>query len=281
MISINLLPDIKKNLLRVRRERNLVVTVSIVAVAASVGVLFLLGAMLAGATIIKNGHIGKIDDYESEIEEAKDKDQLNEYLTVQNQLSQIDGLKGEQKVYSRLMDYLVQLNPAAPNNAALKSVSLEDGDDGIAITLEGTTANYATLNVYKNTLINAILKYEEKTDDESSDESSNEQGDDKSDEVNDEKAERINLFSSVTVRDTNFVDEGNNGNSVRFEITAVFDPKAFDSSIENQSIEIPEEVVSDGDQNAPKSPDEQDAEQKETFHTDESTQQDSEEVNNE
>ena len=231
MISINLLPDIKKNLLRVRRERNLVVTVSIVAVAASVGVLFLLGAMLAGATIIKNGHIGKIDDYESEIEEAKDKDQLNEYLTVQNQLSQIDGLKGEQKVYSRLMDYLVQLNPAAPNNAALKSVSLEDGDDGIAITLEGTTANYATLNVYKNTLINAILKYEEKTDDESSDESSNEQGDDKSDEVNDEKAERINLFSSVTVRDTNFVDEGNNGNSVRFEITAVFDPKAFDSSI--------------------------------------------------
>lgn len=277
MISINLLPDIKKNLLRVRRERNLVVTVSIVAVTASVGVLFLLGAMLAGATIIKNGHIGKIDDYESEIEEAKDKDQLNEYLTVQNQLSQIDGLKGEQKVYSRLMDYLVQLNPAAPNNAALKSVSLEDGDDGIAITLEGTTANYATLNVYKNTLINAILKYEEKTDDESSDE----QGDDKSDEVNDEKAERINLFSSVTVRDTNFVDEGNNGNSVRFEITAVFDPKAFDSSIENQSIEIPEEVVSDGDQNAPKSPDKQDAEQKETFHTDESTQQDSEEVNNE
>ena len=277
MISINLLPDIKKNLLRVRRERNLVVTVSIVAVAASVGVLFLLGAMLAGATIIKNGHIGKIDDYESEIEEAKDKDQLNEYLTVQNQLSQIDGLKGEQKVYSRLMDYLVQLNPAAPNNAALKSVSLEDGDDGIAITLEGTTANYATLNVYKNTLINAILKYEEKTDDESSDE----QGDDESDTANDEKAEKINLFSSVTVRDTNFVDEGNNGNSVRFEITAVFDPKAFDSSIENQSIEIPEEVVSDGDQNAPKSPDAQEAEQNETFHTDESTQQDSEEVNNE
>lgn len=277
MISINLLPDIKKNLLRVRRERNLVVTVSIVAVAASVGVLFLLGAMLAGATIIKNGHIGKIDDYESEIEEAKDKDQLNEYLTVQNQLSQIDGLKGEQKVYSRLMDYLVQLNPAAPNNAALKSVSLEDGDDGIAITLEGTTANYATLNVYKNTLINAILKYEEKTDDESSDE----QGNDESDTANDEKAERINLFSSVTVRDTNFVDEGNNGNSVRFEITAVFDPKAFDSSIENQSIEIPEEVVSDGDQNAPKSPDAQEAEQNETFHTDESTQQDSEEVNNE
>lgn len=277
MISINLLPDVKKNLLRVRRERNLVVTVSIVAVAASVGVLFLLGAMLAGATIIKNGHIGKIDDYESEIEKAKDKDQLNEYLTVQNQLSQIDGLKGEQKVYSRLMDYLVQLNPAAPNNAALTSVSLEDGDDGIAITLEGTTANYATLNVYKNTLINAILKYEEKTDDESSDE----QNDDESDTANDEKAEKINLFSSVTVRSTNFVDDGSNGNSVRFEITAVFDPKAFDSSIENQSIEIPEEVVSDGDQNAPKSPDEQKAEQNETFHTDESTQQNSEEVSNE
>ena len=277
MISINLLPDVKKNLLRVRRERNLVVTVSIVAVAASVGVLFLLGAMLAGATIIKNGHIGKIDDYESEIEKAKDKDQLNEYLTVQNQLSQIDGLKGEQKVYSRLMDYLVQLNPAAPNNAALTSVSLEDGDDGIAITLEGTTANYATLNVYKNTLINAILKYEEKTDDESSDE----QNDDESDTANDEKAEKINLFSSVTVRSTNFVDDGSNGNSVRFEITAVFDPKAFDSSIENQSIEIPEEVVSDGDKNAPKSPDEQKAEQNETFHTDESTQQNSEEVSNE
>ena len=53
MISINLLPDVKKDLLRVRRERNLVVTISVIAIGVSVGILVILGLTLGGMTVAK------------------------------------------------------------------------------------------------------------------------------------------------------------------------------------------------------------------------------------
>ena len=59
MISLNLLPDVKKDLLRVRRERNLVVSISVIVVGASIGVLLLLsgtlGVLIGAKALMENG----------------------------------------------------------------------------------------------------------------------------------------------------------------------------------------------------------------------------------
>ncbi len=292
MISINLLPDIKKDLLRVRRERNLVVTVSIIAVGVSVGILLVLGATLGGMTVAKMATESSIESNEKKIDDAIKNDQLNRYLTIQNQLSQIDGLKGGQQIYSRLMDYLVALNPAAPNNATLRNVTLSSSGasssssssstDGITVTLEGSTADFASLNVYKNTLINAQISYEEESDDDADTDSSSNQDDGEGSGRNNvtENTEAIkeNLFTSVEVTESNLSTDSR-GSTVSFTIVAVFNSRAFDSTIDDSSIkiEIPRETTSDGDRNAPTtgneggSSDNNETNTSEVFHTDETT----------
>lgn len=292
MISINLLPDVKKDLLRVRRERNLVVTVSIIAVGVSVGILLVLGATLGGMTVAKMATESSIESNEKKIDDAIKNDQLNRYLTIQNQLSQIDGLKGGQQIYSRLMDYLVALNPAAPNNATLQNVILSSSGagssssssstDGITVTLEGSTADFASLNVYKNTLINAQISYEEESDDDADTDSSSNQDDGEGSGRNNvtENTEAIkeNLFTSVEVTESNLSTDSR-GSTVSFVIVAVFNPRAFDSTIDDSpiKIEIPRETTSDGDRNAPttgnegKSGDNNETNTSEVFHTDETT----------
>lgn len=264
MISLNLLPDVKKDLLKVRRERNLVMMVSIVAVIGSLAVLGLLFLWMGALTGLKMLDENKINDAKAKIETAKEDEQLDKYLTIQNQLAQIDGLKGGQLVHSRLMDFLVQLNPAEPNNVFLRSVRLTADGEGesadLSVEIEGTTGNFASLDVYKNTLISAKLIYEDKPEDEvestntsESDESSsdaessnNEDASSSSESTAVPEAASEMLFNEVSVVDSNLSSDG-----VNFSISAIFNTTAFSPNITNIKIEIPKEITSDGDRNAP------------------------------
>lgn len=275
MISINLLPDVKKELLRIRRERNLVVSISILAVGGSIVALVVLGGILGGLNIAKVVMENGINKNKATINSAIEDKQLNEYLTIQNQLAQIDGLKDEQLVYSRIMDYLVALNPASPNNAELSTVSLEMSDGSVAATLEGKTQNFEALNVYKTTLASAELVYEEKTEDDDEDtsesddssdnsstgdtDSSSETGTNDDSTTDNTNAKREKLFSEVQVTEQGYSNDADGG--VTFTMSVVFGENAFSSTIDDDSIrvEIPKETTSDGDRNAPKTEDDEDA----------------------
>ena len=271
MISINLLPDVKKELLRIRRERNLVVSISILAVGGSIAALVVLGGILGGLNIAKVVMENGINKNKATINSAIEDKQLNEYLTIQNQLAQIDGLKDQQLVYSRIMDYLVALNPASPNNAELSTVSLEMSDGAVAATLEGKTQDFEALNVYKTTLASAELVYEEKSedddddtsesDDSNSDSSTNdtnvasESGTNDDSTTDNTNAKREKLFSEVQVTEQGYSNDADGG--VTFTMSVVFGENAFSSAVDDDSIrvEVPKETTSDGDRNAPKTED--------------------------
>lgn len=296
MISLNLLPDVKKDLLRVRRERNLVVSISVVVVGASIGVLLLLsgtlGVLIGAKALMENS----IKNDEQTIKQAQKKKQLDKYITIQNQLKQIGKLKSDQQVYSRLMDYLTQLNPAAPNNVQISSAKIEapagsSGDtsssssssasaDGITMTIEGKTTNFSALDVYKNTLSKAQLSYEVEEEDTSSDSESSVNSDDtysketssdsdssdsdsqskkKKKSATKKKAMKENLVTAVNVKDSSLSAGGSQNEAlVSFTLTVTFNDSAFSPKSTNIKLEVPKETTSDGDRNAPK----------ETFHTD-------------
>lgn len=296
MISLNLLPDVKKDLLRVRRERNLVVSISVVVVGASIGVLLLLsgtlGVLIGAKALMENS----IKNDEQTIKQAQKKKQLDKYITIQNQLKQIGKLKSDQQVYSRLMDYLTQLNPAAPNNVQISSAKIEapagsSGDtsssssssasaDGVTMTIEGKTTNFSALDVYKNTLSKAQLSYEVEEEDTSSDSESSANSDgtysketssdsDSSDSdsqskkkkksATKKKAMKENLVTAVNVKDSSLSAGGSQNEAlVSFTLTVTFNDSAFSPKSTNIKLEVPKETTSDGDRNAPK----------ETFHTD-------------
>lgn len=240
MVQVNLLPDIKKQLLHAQMQRNLVISICIIASIAAGSVILLLGGIMGGQALQKNGLTTSIEEKAAAIAKKQDNDQLDEYLTIQNQLSKISSLKDQQLNYSRMFDYLKELNPAMPNSVELSSVKIVGpGADsggaatdtvavtGVTVEMQGETASYSSLNVFKSTLSLAKFSYAPSKG---------------------ANVETKMLFSSVNVVSTSLSTDG-----VGFTLQVVFDPAIFGSDSVDIKLDIPNETTSDSDRNAPNS----------------------------
>jgi len=231
MLQLNLLPDVKKEFLHAQRERNLVMSIAILSSVIAGGVVVVLGLIMGGQMVQKNIITGNIDNDKKTLQGYQTSKQLNEYLTVQNQLSQIDSLKTSQPIFSRLFDYLQQLNPVDPNSVALNTVTVTAGTDSsgsITIELQGTTATFASLNVYKTTLTSTMITYSKGAHSNSVTE---------------------HLFSSVSVSSASLSQ--NASDEVAFTIDVTCNPAAFSFTSTGITLKVPQETTSDAIVNAP------------------------------
>jgi Tfp pilus assembly protein PilN len=232
MLQVNLLPDVKKEFLKSQRERNFMVTICLFVSAVAVVALIVLGGVMGGQVIQKNILKGDIEKYSKTIQDDKKTKQLDEYLTVQNQLSKITDLKAQQPVYSQLFNMLQELNPVDPNGVSLSQVTLSgSGVAGAAnsIQLQGTTASFQSLNVYKTTLSSAQVSYSARA------------GADVTTE---------NLFLTVNVTQS-AISQNSTSPGVSFIIVVTYNPVIFQHSTSNLSVEVPNKTTSDSIQNTP------------------------------
>ena len=144
MTQLNLLPDVKLAYLRVNRNKRLVVGISLVVIAASVGVLLLLASVVYGLQK-KNLHdLNKdIGTYNQQLKSTKD---LDKVLTVQNQLTSLTGLHQDKKVASRLFAYLTQLTPTS---ASINQLDVDFAANTMSIA--GSAASLDAVNTYADT----------------------------------------------------------------------------------------------------------------------------------
>lgn len=120
MIQFNLLPDIKIQYLKAKRQEHAVILASIVAVITAVTVLVLLLAVVYG---LQKKTLNDLNtDIKAASEELKSTKDLTKILTVQNQLNALPGLHDEKTVSSRLFDYLSVLTPS---DASLSNLTLD------------------------------------------------------------------------------------------------------------------------------------------------------------
>lgn len=229
MIQLNLLPDVKKEFIRAQKQRNFVISISIVTVVASGVILVLLGSWVyGGQALIINDQTNKIDQKASQLQNVED---LDKYLTVQNQLSQLDELHQGKTVYSRLFGYLEALNPAAPNNVAFSTVTIRQAEETgeNSIELEGTTRNFSSLASFKTTLEAATLTFIDASD----------------------QSQEVNLFESVAVEEAG-IAQVDGTQLVSFTVRVNYVEDAFLNTITDPRVNVPSEVTSDGDRNAPR-----------------------------
>ena len=114
MIEVNLIPDVKREYLHAQRVRNTVISVSMLVAAAAAGAVIVLGLALGSLQFAS----GQADNaIKSKYKELSDKPDINDLLTIQNQLTQIDMISSNQGVNSRIFDTLSAVNPQAPNGA--------------------------------------------------------------------------------------------------------------------------------------------------------------------
>lgn len=235
--QVNLLPDVKINLLKARLRRNVMMAVCVGILVACGVVMVLLVTSLTAVVFIKSGIDSNVHAYKAKIEHEQRNGDLNEYMTIQNQLKQISALKQKQERFSLIFDYLARLNPTGRNSIKINTLSIRglnkdaSSDNTGIIDITGTTADYASLYVLKLTLEKAKLHYHLANPDGS---------------VTDQE-KTVMLFPKVTVTG------GAQSSSMSFSATLKYNHVMFAYNITDTNIEVPTETISDSRSNVPKS----------------------------
>lgn len=224
MIELNLLPDVKKEFIKAQRTRNAVISFSIVAtIAAGVLTTLLLSYVYVAQPLIIGAQTKAIKESEQKL---KDIPEIDKYLTVQNQLSNLDSLHAERYAYSRAFGYLQQLNPAAPNNVAISAVIFDK--ELKTLEINGVTRNFQALDVFQDTLENAQLTY-----------------------TSDGQVSTVRLFDKVVLEEAGLSSSGDVP-LTNFKFLLAYPDEAFQNSSKDVKITVPSMITSDADRNAPK-----------------------------
>jgi len=155
MIEINLIPDVKQELISAQRVRSTVISIAIVAGIAAVGVMVLLAIYVFGAQQLRSTLAD--NSIKSENEKLSKVADLGDALTIQNQLTKLSELHDSKKIDSRLFDVLSAIVPPAPNNVAISKIAVDAETSTITIDAQADNG-FPALEVFRKTV--AATKFE-------------------------------------------------------------------------------------------------------------------------
>lgn len=202
MIEINLIPDVKRELIRARRARVYVITGAVFTGLVSVGIVVIMALWLGGQSLQSSNLDGQISDKSKTL---LSKPGLSHMLTIQHQLTKISEYHNEKNIYSRFFDLLAKVNPKAPNNITFSLVRV-DSDSG-TVHLEGQAANgYVAADVLKKTILKTSLSY------------ANDDG---------KSVQEVPLTSDVVLSDLSYGEDSSGKLVLRFTMTFNYDPAIF------------------------------------------------------
>jgi len=227
MIRLNLLPDIKRDFLKAKRDQARVVSFSILAVFVAAGVTV---ALAVWVYAIQQGWSNlltqNIKDNVAEVQKITD---IDKYVTVQNQLANLSNLHDGKNDFSRLMTILPILNPKSPNNIKLSSINLEDEQH--TITMEGQTADFTGLVTFRDILENAQVEYRAS--------------------ASEAKTVKDKLFSDVKIIDQGMSKTTSGSSVVGFKIVVTYNLAAFKNSSKDVTVTVPKLDTTPSKQGSP------------------------------
>lgn len=154
MIEINLLPNVKRELLKTRAMRNRVISISFLVGGASIAAVVVLALILGSQIAAEAVQSGVIKDRNDKLMAVED---LNKVVTIQHQLTKINEQHSRKKINSRIFDVVTAVNPVAPNNVSFSDIKVNP--ESKTITLEGSAANgYSALETLKKTILNTKVQ---------------------------------------------------------------------------------------------------------------------------
>ena len=154
MIEINLLPNVKRELLKTRAMRNRVISISFLVGGASIAAVVVLALILGSQIAAEAVQSGVIKDRNDKLMAVED---LNKVVTIQHQLTKINEQHSGKKINSRIFDVVAAVNPVAPNNVSFSDIKVNP--ESKTITLEGSAVNgYSALETLKKTILNTKVQ---------------------------------------------------------------------------------------------------------------------------
>lgn len=213
MIEINLVPDVKQELIRAQRVRTSVISLAVVIGVAAIGVVVLLALWVYGAQAARSWYIdGVIKDKSKSLSQVPD---INNTLTIQNQLSKLSTMHNNKKIDSRIFDVLQTVNPPAPNDIRVTNLQIDAKKS--TVTIQGQASNgYAALEVFKKTLSATKLQYAQNGQNVS-----------------------VPLVSSLNDADRSYGEDVNGAKVLRFTIGFTYPKELFAATIPALTIQAP------------------------------------------
>ncbi len=149
MIELNLIPDVKLELLKARKQQAMVISGAIIVSIVVGSIVTALALYVFGAqTLVSKTADDDTTRLMSDLQSVKD---LEKTLTVQQQIASIDTQQNNKLISSRMLDVLTATIPSDKNKVKITTANLNTEDKTIVI--EGEAENgYEALEVFKKTI---------------------------------------------------------------------------------------------------------------------------------
>jgi len=216
MIEINLIPDVKQELLKAQRVRTTVVSGAIVISLATIAVVVLLALFAFVAQPVRSGIAqGAIKSESDKFFKQKD---LSQILTVQNQLAKIKEAHDSKFIDSRVSSVLVNLS----EDISIDKLTLDNTDS--TIKLEAQTPTYASFQKFKKTLAATKVQYAEV------------------DAAKTDSPQSVDLASDIAELDRSYGIDANNQQVLTFTVSFKYPAELFSPLSSNVVIVGPHNV---------------------------------------
>jgi Tfp pilus assembly protein PilN len=204
MIEINLIPDVKQELLNAQRTRAQVISGSILTCIIAGGVVVALVLYVFGVQTVRSALADQaIKDKSAQLAKVPD---LSKMLTIQNQLGRISQLNDTKKINSRVFDVLSAVIPPSPNDVQVSKLTVDAASS--TITIEGQTKAYDSMEVFKKTLDSSVIVY-----------------------TQDGTQQQVKLASNISTTDISYGENSDNQKVLRFTLSFVYPDELLSAKI--------------------------------------------------
>ncbi len=119
--EISLVPEVKRNMIKAMKFRNILLFCCIVLMAVSGGIVMVMVSVWEGQNITMSGQDSRM---EAMSDKLSNYGSLSEFLTIQKQLSQINQIIDDKKVLSRVFPVLSVILPEGPDTISLSELTV-------------------------------------------------------------------------------------------------------------------------------------------------------------
>ena len=210
MIEINLVPDVKQELIKAQRIRAAVISVAIVVSIVSIAVVAVLGVYVFGVQTVRQNLAD--DAIKKGYEKLQGSEDLSKILTIQNQLTKISALNDAKSINSRVYDVLANIIPPSPNVVTISELTIDNANTSIII--QGQAVNsYQALEVFKKTVAGTTIEFGEG-----------------------EKPDVLAIASDISTTDVNYGEDSSNTKVLRFTLRFTYPAELFAPGTKNLRI---------------------------------------------
>lgn len=146
--EINLVPDIKDEMIKTLKLRNLIFFICIVIAASSLGSILMFASVAGGQQAIVDSKSNTIDNLTTKIKSYSD---LTDFLTIKDQLGNIAEISNNKKVFSRLFNILAALIPTNGDKIEISELNIDFSTSPVTMSfdaqVDALTPPYIDYNV--------------------------------------------------------------------------------------------------------------------------------------